>query len=41
MLMLNEPLSKSEIIEMIKEADRDGDGKVCYEGRHLVAQAGR
>ncbi|XP_064622993.1 calmodulin-A-like isoform X2 [Lineus longissimus] len=31
MMMLNEPLSKTEVIQMIKEADRDGDGKVCYE----------
>jgi len=31
MLTLGETLSQDEIEEMIREADLDGDGKVCYE----------
>ncbi len=31
MSTLGENLSQEEIDEMIREADLDGDGKVCYE----------
>ena len=31
MQTLGENLSQEEIDEMIREADLDGDGKVCYE----------
>lgn len=31
MLTLGETLTQDEIDEMIREADLDGDGKVCYE----------
>ena len=31
MLTLGEDLTQDEIEEMIREADLDGDGKVCYD----------
>ena len=35
---LGEKLSEVEVDEMIKEVDMDGDGKVDYQGRDLLAQ---
>ena len=30
-MSLQAPITKEEIDEMIREADLDGDGRVCYE----------
>ena len=37
MSSLGEKLTDEELDEMIQEADIDGDGKVNFEGRHIIS----
>jgi calmodulin len=41
MTTLGEKLTEEEVIEMIREADIDGDGKVNYEGQSKVVYFAR